>query len=303
MEYSQLTLDERASDQVPVVHVWRPDAAPRGALVVAHGMGEHALRYARLAEAAAARGFASFAPDHRGHGATAGGPERLGDFGEEGWRGLIDDLAAVVERARQSVPEGRVVLLGHSMGSMAVQHYLTESSDRIDAAALSGTTAVDRMAEGLTESGGTSDGGGGTFAAMNAAFAPNRTPFDWLSRDDDEVDRYVADPLCGFDVAEASLGGLMEAGIAWSAESATARVRSDLPIYVFSGDRDPVGGAKGELVALVAERYRKAGVERVTLRLYPEARHELLNETNREAVTEDFLAWASAFLGPDPQGP
>ena len=133
------------------------------------------------------------------------------------------------------------------------------------------------------------------FMIMNAAFAPTRTDFDWLSRDPEEVDRYVADPLCGFTVADASLASMGADAFAFSQPDATARVRSGLPIYVFSGDRDPVG-ADGKGVELVTTRYREAGVEDVFLRLYPDARHELLNETNRDEVTEDFLAWAGRFL-------
>ncbi len=292
MKYDNYLLEDRASDQTPVVHTWAPDAEPRGALVIAHGMGEHALRYARFAEGACAAGFVVHAPDHRGHGATAGDPSRLGDFGDAGWRGLVDDLGAIVERARAGCARGGVVLLGHSMGSMAVQHFLTESSDRIDGAALSGTSAVDQMGTLLADAAPDTD----LFAVFNAAFAPNRTDSDWLSRDEAEVDRYVADPLCGFGVTETSMAGMMEAGFGYSSPESIAGVRKDLPIYVFSGDRDPVGG-NGALVTLVADRYRQAGVRDVVVRLYPEARHELLNETNRDQVTADFLAWADRFLG------
>ena len=131
---------------------------------------------------------------------------------------------------------------------------------------------------------------------MNQAFAPTRTDFDWLSRDPDEVDRYVADSLCGFMVEGASVASMGAAGQVFSQPEAIARVRSDLPIYVFSGDRDPVG-ADGKGVELVGARYREGGVEDVVVRLYPEARHELLNETNRDEVTADFLAWAGRFTG------
>jgi alpha-beta hydrolase superfamily lysophospholipase len=133
------------------------------------------------------------------------------------------------------------------------------------------------------------------FMAINAAFAPTRTDFDWLSRDPEDVDRYVADLLCGFTVADASLAAMGADSLALSEPDATARVRNDLPIYVFSGDRDPVG-ADGKGVELVATRCREAGVEDVGLCLYPDARHELLNETNQDEVTEYFLAWAGRFL-------
>ncbi len=261
-------------------------------MVVAHGMGEHALRYARFAEAAGKVGFAVYAPDHRGHGQTVAEESQLGDFGREGWRGLIDDLGAVIEHARGEHPGRPIVLMGHSMGSMAVQHYITESSERIDAAALSGTTAVDMMAGALSDP----DPDANLFDDLNAAFAPTRTESDWLSRDEAEVDLYIADPLCGFTVEGPSLESLVEAGMVYSDPKTIARIRKDLPLYLFAGDRDPVGGEKGQLVELVAQRYRDAGIGDVSVRLYEDARHELLNETNRDEVTSDFLAWASRFL-------
>ncbi|MCR9097054.1 MAG: lysophospholipase [bacterium] len=289
MTYSLSSMSRGDKGQCPAIHCWEPASSPEGVLVVAHGMGEHALRYARFAEAANDEGFVVYAIDHRGHGGTVRSEEQLGDFGPDGWRGVVDDLSALVDRVGEAHAALDVVLLGHSMGSFVVQHYLTESSDRIAAAALSGTTAVDLITASPP------DPGVDTFTAMNAAFAPNRTAFDWLSRDPDEVDRYVEDPLCGFMVEGASVASMGEAAQVFSRAEAIAGVRPDLPIYLFAGDRDPVG-ANGQGVELVGSRYREAGVEDVVVRLYPEARHELLNETNREEVTSDFLAWARRFL-------
>ncbi len=173
---------------------------------------------------------------------------------------------------------------------MVVQHLLTEASDIIDAAALSGTTAVDVMAAAVA------DPDTDVFEAMNAAFAPTRTESDWLSRDEAEVDKYVADPLCGFTVSDASTASLGEAGIAFSTPEASGTIRKDLPLYIFSGDLDPVG-LNGELVSLVAERYRDAGIRKIDLKLYKNARHEVFNETNRDDVTADFLTWARKSVG------
>lgn len=289
MTYDSFRLASEPADQVPFVHRWRGEGEPRAILVIAHGMGEHALRYARFAEAMNAEGFVVYANDHRGHGATVRTADQLGDYGDAGWAGLVAGQRAVIEKAKADHPGLPVLLLGHSMGSMVAQHLLTEASGSIDAAALSGTTAVDLMAAAMA------DPSVNVFDSMNAAFEPTRTDFDWLSRDETEVDRYIADPLCGFTVTEASTAGLAEAGIAFSAPEAIARVRKDLPVYVFAGDKDPVG-LNGELVALVAERYRDAGVQDVTLKLYEEARHELLNETNRAEVTADFARWARRAL-------
>lgn len=282
----------RATDgQVPVVHVWRGEVEAKGAVVIAHGMGEHALRYESLARALNASGFDVYANDHRGHGRTAGAPERLGDYGPEGWVGLLDDHLRLIRRVREQGP-GPVVVMGHSMGSMLVQHLLTEASELIDAAALSGTTAVDLMATAIRSNPNPSseDADGDLFATFNAAFEPVRTESDWLSRDPEQVDLYVADPLCGFSVTEASLSSLMDAGLVFSTPEATGRIRKDLPIYVFAGAADPVG-ANGALVTVVADRYREAGIEDVRLKLYAEARHEVFNETNRAEVEADFRDW------------
>ncbi|MFT6490597.1 MAG: alpha-beta hydrolase superfamily lysophospholipase [Parvibaculaceae bacterium] len=289
MHYSHTTLPTTPTDQIPFIHQWSGEGKPRGVLVIAHGMGEHALRYAPLAQALVDAGFVVWANDHRGHGKTVQSQSQLGDYGQAGWAGLVDDQLAVIALARKTYPNLPVLLMGHSMGSFVVQHVLTKASDQIDGAALSGSTAVDVMAQFA------SDPSVDTFALMNEAFAPTRTDFDWLSRDAAEVDKYVADPLCGFTVTDASSADLMAAGVAFSAPEATAKIRKDLPLYIFSGDKDPVG-LNGELVTLLANRYREAGVSDVALTLYPEGRHEVFNETNRAEVVADFVNWAEQQL-------
>jgi alpha-beta hydrolase superfamily lysophospholipase len=264
-------------------------------------MGEHSLRYARLAEALVQEGYIVYANDHRGHGQTVKDASQLGDYGPEGWRGLIDDQLQLIRRVRVE-HDARILLLGHSMGSMVVQHLITEESDLLAGAALSGTTAADvmaaAMAQAASEAADNSDNsesdGGATdlFATFNAAFEPVRTESDWLSRDPDEVDLYVNDPLCGFSVTDDSLASLMQAGVAYSSDAATNAIRKDLPIYLFSGEADPVG-LGGVLVTKVAERYRAAGISEVELKLYFEARHEVFNETNRGEVVRDFIVWAN----------
>ena len=213
-------LPTTSDGQTPVVHRWNAEAPERGAFILAHGMGEHSLRYASLAEALTAAGFVVYANDHRGHGKTVLSDSQLGDYGPEGWRGLIDDELRLIRRVRDE-HAGPLLIMGHSMGSMVVQHLLTEASDLIDGAALSGTTAVDVMAAAVAAN--TSDGDGDLFATFNAAFEPVRTKSDWLSRDPEQVDLYVNDPLCGFSVSDASLESLMEAGVGYSTEEVSCR--------------------------------------------------------------------------------
>jgi len=284
-------LPSTSDGQTPVVHRWNAEAPERGAIILAHGMGEHSLRYASLAAALTAAGFVVYANDHRGHGKTVQNDSQLGDYGPEGWRGLIDDELRLIRQVRAE-HAGPLLIMGHSMGSMIVQHLLTEASELLDGAALSGTTAVDVMAAAVAANAGDDDADGDLFATFNAAFEPIRTESDWLSRDPEQVDLYVDDPLCGFSVLDASLESLMEAGVAYSTEEATGQIRKDLPIFLLAGDADPVS-LGGALVKIVAERYRTAGISDVTLELYPGARHEVFNETNRAEVEADFVAWAT----------
>ena len=202
MDETDFTLTSEDGEQL-FVYRWSGDGAPRAAVQIAHGMGEHAARYARLAAALVDEGYVVYANDHRGHGRTAGTPERHGDVGAAGWAGLVDDLALVSARIRAEHPDIPLVLLGHSMGSFALQQHLLDHSADIDAAVLSGTSATDVIAAGIDA---TKEA---DLTAFNAPFEPARTDFDWLSRDDAEVDAYVADPACGFGLSVEGMGGML----------------------------------------------------------------------------------------------
>ncbi|WP_299038255.1 alpha/beta fold hydrolase [uncultured Pseudokineococcus sp.] len=259
---------------------------PRGVVQVAHGLAEHGRRYARLAGSLTAAGFLVRAVDHRGHGASTGDGVPLGSFGEAGAAGFIGDVAGLGEALRAEHPELPLFLLGHSLGSMAAQSVLLERSDLYDGVVLSGSTAIDGLAALVQQLPADADG----LAAFNAPFA-HRTGFEWLSRDEAEVDAYVADPLCGFATEDAVLGGVLATAPRTADPRALAGIRPDLPLLVVSGDQDPVGGPGGELVVRLVERYRAAGLRDVTLALLPGARHEVLNETNRDEVTQLVVTW------------
>jgi alpha-beta hydrolase superfamily lysophospholipase len=252
---------------------WKATATPVGILQIAHGMGEHAPRYARVAEFFANAGFHVYANDHRGHGRTARSKAALGDFGAGGWDALVDDIGRWAGRARNDAPGLPLVLLGHSMGSFAAQQYVLDRSEKIEGLVLSGSTAFDTLGiDGEREV---------DLAAINAPFEPARTPFDWLSRDEKEVDAYIADPLCGFGAN--SLKRTAD-------PAALAKIRGDLPVYILAGDADPVNG-RLEGLKLLAQRYRSAGLVDVTERYYAGGRHEMFNETNRDEVLSDLLTW------------
>ncbi len=274
-----------ASSDGTAVHVyrWTGDGVPKAVVQIAHGMGEHAARYRRLAETLTGAGYAVFADDHRGHGVTADGPEGHGDLGEHGWNGLVGDIGRLSALARGEFPGVPLVALGHSMGSFALQQYLLDHSGDLDGAVLTGTSAIDVIGAGIDPDAEVD------LSAFNAPFEP-RTGYEWLSRDEAEVDLYVADEACGFGLDPAGARGMLE-GVSPAADPARlAGIRSDLPILLMSGDADPLAGG-GPLVQMVGGRYTEAGVTDVTVTLYPEARHEVFNETNREEVTADLLAW------------
>lgn len=256
--------------------------SPRGVVQVAHGLAEHSARYDRLATALNQAGFLVRATDHRGHGGSIHAAP--GDFGDAGFDGVIADVASYgASLAGEGLP---VFIVAHSMGSFAAQVVLLEHSDQYAGVVLSGSTALDALAAAMADA--PNDGPAG-LEAFNAAFE-HRTGYEWLSRDEAEVDKYVADPLCGFDLPEWTVPSLFApAGQLVVPEG----VRPDLPLLIASGTEDPLAGG-GQLVELLGQRYRDAGLTDVTVRTYPGARHEIFNELNRDDVTADVVAWLVA---------
>ena len=265
----------------------------RGVVQIAHGMGEHVLRYAPLAGALTARGFVVQGQDHRGHGRTAQIAGSVpGVLGPGGWDALVDDIGRLASSARTAHPGVPVVVLGHSMGSFAVTQFLLDHSREVDAAVLTGTAVLDALAAQIDPAAPID------LSGFNAAFAPARTDYDWLSRDPDQVDLYVADPWCGFGLDAAGTAGMLAGGIRAADPEQLARMRPDLPVYVAVGDRDPVGGPV-VLARTLVERLGTAGLGDVTFRVRPGARHEVFNETDRDETVEDLLTWLDRVV-PDP---
>ena len=259
-------------------------ADPRGVVQVSHGLAEHSARYDRFARALNDAGYTVRASDHRGHGASIAGTP--GDFGAPGFEALIADMAAYGASLRGDLP---LFLFAHSMGSFAAQSVILNHSDQYAGVVLSGSTALDLLAAGMAEGEGPAG-----LEAFNAGFE-HRTGYEWLSRDEKEVDRYVADPLCGFDLPDETVPALFGAAGMLADPTALAGIRSSLPVLLVSGSEDPVGGG-GQLVEVLGQRYRDAGLADVTVKLYDGARHELLNEINRDQVTSDVVEWLDAHL-------
>ncbi|WP_298452432.1 alpha/beta hydrolase [uncultured Marinobacter sp.] len=276
--------------------IFSPDT-PRSVLVIAHGMAEHAGRYIDFARWLAERGIAVVTMNHRGHG-LACTPDQLGHYSDTGgWEKVVDDLNLVLLDTRARFPEIPLALLGHSMGSFIAQSCAQQYPDSLDVLILSATNRINRPELWLSElliSGIRRFHGKHhrsptiakmSFGKFNRMFEPNRTDCDWLSRDTAQVDKYIADPLCGFECTT----GLWHDFIQGMLTIKPSAWRKDLPVHLFSGTDDPVG-EMGKGVTRHFEAIRQAGVKDTSLRLFEGGRHEMLNETNVEEVRDHVLA-------------
>lgn len=280
---------------------WLPDAGdPRSIVLVLHGMSEHSGRYARFAEALVAEGHAVYALDHRGFGRTSA-VTGMGKTGPGGFDGVLGSIRSLQETAVGEFPGLPVIVFGHSMGSMFTQAYVQRHHD-LAGFILSGSAApTPELGELVTGVQAIVDAGAGdepldALGSFNEGFTPARTDYDWLSRDDAEVDEYIADPMCGdgnpvtAGFLAGMLGLLQDAG----SEEAIASIAPGTPALLVTGEADPVSNG-GEAVRVLEQRYRDAQVD-VTAYYYPEARHELLNEVNRDEVTADIVRWIDELV-------
>ena len=275
---------------------WLPAGTPTAIVLVLHGASEHSGRYARFAEVLTGAGYAVYADDHRGHGVTGKG-HGVGLPGPRGFDGVLDAIQAVHERAVADLGALPVIVFGHSMGSVFTQIYAQQHGGELAAFALCGSLAASpelgEMIAGLQMAvdGGMGDQPLDMLGGFNASFEPARTPFDWLSRDEAEVDAYLADEFCGSN-NPLSFGytlGLLQLVQRGSDPEAIAAIPAGMPVLLVTGMADPVSSG-GELVHGLEDRYRAAGLT-VESHYYPEARHELLNETNRADVDADIVHW------------
>ncbi len=312
MQHHTFWLD--SSDGVPLyVNHWRAEGAPRAVVMLAHGMAEHSGRYARFGQALVAAGFELYAHDQRGHGQTAQHGS-LGHYADrDGWARVVGDLSTLNHHIRQQCPQTPIFLFGHSMGSYIAMAYLMHQSSGVQGAILSGsnyqplrlyTSATliarfERWRQG--KNGRSALIHWLSFGAFNRACKPARTAFDWLSRDPAEVDRYIADPLCGFRCSNQLWLDLLE-GLQRITPSANLKqIDPRLPLLIIGGDHDPV--SQGQRLQDLADALSRSGHARTTLKRYPQARHELLNELNRDEVTRDLIDWLEQTLEQPQQRP
>lgn len=287
--------------QMPV-YTWQPDAEPNAVLLISHGMAEYAQRYAGIASFFVQNNLAVYAYDQRGHGKAVANIQEQGIVTANWFYKQIDDINLAIEHLRKEHPGKKIFLLGHSMGSFICQRFFQLHGNSIDGLILSATngrqdplmgagiaiawlqmklfgpryrsTLIDTL----------------SFGKFNAAFKPNRTTNDWLSRNKDEVDKYVADPQCGF-VCSALFYYYFFSGIrdAFSKKNINT-IPAHIPVYAFAGDKDPVG-LRGKGFLELINNWKAAGVKDISYNLYKDGRHEMMNEINREEVISNLVKW------------
>lgn len=285
------------------VHRWPVAAADtKAVLLIVHGASEHAARYDRFARFLNASGYAVYAMDLRGHGHTRLRSGALLDAGPDAWNHFVEDQKWLRDVIGREYPGKKVVLFGHSMGSAIAQDYMTRYGNSVDAYILSGTfygpalpdealkAADDAAAAAPLE---ISPLFAGIFINFNKPFS-DKPGYEWLSRDTAEVAKYVNDPLCGKPFGNELTRDFFRGLSRMRAPEVEARIPKDVPIHIIGGDQDPVGENTKSVMALI-DRYRALGVAKVTFKFYPQARHELLNETNRDEVQRDLLGWLNAL--------
>ena len=299
-----------SSDGKTSIHAveWLPEGDPVGVYQIAHGVAEYALRYEPFAEFLNAKGFVVVANDHIGHGLSVAEDAAPLYFGEkDGWTHVVDDMFELRRQTGKKYPGIPYILMGHSMGSFLARTYLIRYPGSVTAAVIMGTgqqpgymVAGGRLAakligkkSGYDKFNETVDGL--AFGAYNKPFEPKRTNYDWLSANEENVDKYIADPLCG---GGATTGLFLEmlGGIGFIGKpSNLAKMDKNTPVLFISGAMDPVGDL-GKGTTKAYESFKKAGVKDVTLKLYPGLRHEILNEKEKDQVYADIWAWVEKHI-------
>jgi alpha-beta hydrolase superfamily lysophospholipase len=271
-------------------------------------MSEHGARYARLAAALNRAGYVVWAHDHRGHGLNPTPPVGLGHFADsDGWRIVVDDTWTVSSALQATHPNLPLILLAHSMGSFIAQTLIGRHGAAYRAVILSGSNGPPGILEAVVRLvaflqvralGGRAPGLWThrlVMGSYNRQFIPHRTPSDWLSRDATEVDRFMADPLCGTPLSAQSWTDFLAGKMLLGTREHLQRIPKRLPVLLIAGTCDPVG-ENGRGVARLLATYAGAGLERVTMNLYEGARHELVNETNHEHVIADVIGWLDGVI-------
>ena len=298
-----------SSDGKTLIHVnqWTPsERRILGVVQIAHGVAEYGARYAPFARFLCGHGFVVVANDHLGHGQSLipGGPMvYLGE--KDGWWNVVDDMECLRSRVAKVVPDRPYFLFGHSMGSFLSRTHLIRYPGRLDGCILCGTghqspaliaggkLIADREIRRLGKKAFSARADDLAFGAYNKAFAPTRTRFDWVSASEENVDAYIADPLCGGDTTLGLFRDMLDGLSYITRQSNMDKMDADLPVFFIAGDQDPVGDM-GKGVRKAHDCFKKAGIRDLSIKLYHGLRHEILNEASRQYVYRDVLDWLEA---------
>ncbi len=301
MSKKTLTYPSANGEHNIFANVWTPDDKKevRGVLQISHGMSEHSGRYADFARFMASRGFVVCANDHAGHGKSV--REYFGYFGKKGYEAVVKDMHTLTQLMKAEYPNKPYFLLGHSMGSFLSRAYCAKHGQELTGILYSGTgvyTPVMGLALAVTRAFIAMRGETAENKFINtinnkmftSRFAPVKTGREWLSRDTALIEKHAADPVCFFIFTNGGYRDLFMLIRDVSTDGWYRSVPKNLPMYIFSGDADPVG-EYGKAVKIFYEKLNKSGCGDVTLKLYKDGRHEMLNEINRKDVYADILTW------------
>lgn len=286
------------------VYKWEPENKKTiGIVQISHGMSETAIRYECFAKNLTDNGYIVYINDHRGHGLTAKTIDNVGHLADsDGFTYLVEDINTLTNIIKEENEDLPIFLFGHSMGSFASQRYIMEYGNNIDGLILSGSNGkhgfILKIAEKIINYEIKKKGrlhrskalDSLIFGGNNKKFKSPRTEFDWLSRDEKEVDKYIEDPFCGVLFTCGFFCDFIKGLQEIEDKENLKKIPLDLPIYIMSGDKDPIG-KNGKGVLRLRDRYIKLGVKDVLCKLYEGGRHEMLNETNKDEVIRDILNW------------
>jgi alpha-beta hydrolase superfamily lysophospholipase len=309
MKTEELTFTDEENVEI-FYYKWSPDDSvnSKGIVQISHGMAELSARYERTASALTSSGYIVYANDHRGHGRTALSLDSIGYPGDrDGFSWMVRDMFQLSQIIKAENPSVPIFLLGHSMGSFLSQRYIQLHGGEIDGLVLSGTNGkqglsldigilvarIEIKLRGRRAKSRTLNSL--SFGSFNKSFHPSRTEFDWLSSDSSEVDKYISDEYCGRIFTAGFFNDFFEGLKEIENPSNMADIPRDLPVYIFSGEKDPVGGFTKGVMRLV-QTYRSLGMKDVTYRFYKDGRHEMLNEINREQVVSDLIVWLNSKI-------
>ena len=285
-----------------------PDAEPRAIVQIIHGIAEYIDRYDEFMSFLADNGIIAVGTDHLGHGKSIESEEQTGFFAyENGWDYVVRDEEVLRLAMHENYPELPIIVFGHSMGSFMARTLLIRYPDAFNAAIISGTgNQGAALVNGGLFMGNLVTGLKGAhhyskflnnlaFGSYNKIYDNPKTEYDWLSRDEANVQKYIDDPLCGF-IPSCSLFRDMMTGVKFitNKKNLTA-MNKDMPVYFMSGDMDPVGEC-GKGVQKAYNNFLEAGMKDVSIKLYPGGRHEMLNEINKDEVYTDILAWLDSKI-------